>query len=58
MRYDPDTYSAGLLDVIAGYTRRRLPEGESAAWAQDLRALGASDEYFFSLNRYLFVAQA
>ena len=57
-RYDPDTYSAGVIDVISGYTRKRLAEGEAAAWADDLRELGARGEYFFSLNRYLFIAQA
>jgi hypothetical protein len=44
--------------VIAGYARKRMAEGEAAAWADDLRALGARGEYFFSLNRYLFIAQA
>jgi SAM-dependent methyltransferase len=56
-RYDADTYSAGLIDVIHAYTRKRIGEGEAAAWAEDLRALGARGEYFFSLNRYLFVAR-
>jgi hypothetical protein len=28
---------------------------EAAAWAADLRALGP--DYFFSLNRYVFVAR-
>ena len=55
--YAPDTYSAGLIDVIGGYARKRVVEGEATAWAEDLRALGARGEYFFSLNRYLFVAQ-
>jgi ubiquinone/menaquinone biosynthesis C-methylase UbiE len=57
-RYDLATYSVGVMEVISGYTRKRLPEGEAAAWAEDLRALGARGEYFFSLNRYLFLARA
>ena len=57
-RYDPNTYSAGVIDVISGYTRKRMAEGEAAAWAEDLRALGTRGEYFFSLNRYVFTARA
>ena len=41
MRYDPATYSAGVLEVIRGYTRKRVPTGEADAWADDLLALGS-----------------
>jgi arsenite methyltransferase len=56
--YDPDTYSAGLAPIIAAFVpgRRGVGEDEAAAWADDLARLG--DEYFFSLNRYQFVATA
>jgi SAM-dependent methyltransferase len=54
--FDANTYSAGLIDVIARYAAKRLGESEVQAWAQDLRELGARGEYFFSLNRYLFLA--
>lgn len=57
-RYDPDTYSAGVLEVIKGYTRKRVAADEADAWAEDLHALGSRGEYFFSLNRYLFLARA
>jgi arsenite methyltransferase len=56
--YVRETYSAWVLGMIAEFVSGRqgfTPE-EAAAWAEDLRALGPS--YFFSLNRYLFVAQA
>lgn len=33
-----------------------VTEEEAQGWADDLRTLGES--YFFSLNRYLFVASA
>lgn len=56
--FDAQTYSAGVMQVISGYARKRLSEAEVQAWVEDLRALGARDEYFFSLNRYLFVATA
>jgi arsenite methyltransferase len=47
--YDPHTYSAGLIPVIAAFV-------DDAAWADELTGLGA--DYFFSINRYLFVATA
>jgi ubiquinone/menaquinone biosynthesis C-methylase UbiE len=47
--YDPETYSVGLIPVIAGFV-------DDAAWADELTALG--EDYFFSINRYLFVAYA
>ncbi|MCW5620041.1 MAG: hypothetical protein KIS79_02910, partial [Burkholderiales bacterium] len=55
LRFDPDTYSHGMIGVIAAYAGKRLDADLAAAWAEDLRALGARDEYFFSLNRYLFL---
>jgi arsenite methyltransferase len=54
--FDPATYSAGLLDLVAGFVvgRNGLTAEEVHAWATDLRSLGA--DAFFSLNRYLFCA--
>jgi SAM-dependent methyltransferase len=54
--YDPNTYSAGLAGFITAFVpgRQGLSEADAQAWAEDLRAL--KDEYFFSLNRYLFLA--
>lgn len=54
--YDRNTYSAGLLEIIAGYVANLdgLAPGEPTAWADDQRTLG--NEYFFSVNRYLFPA--
>jgi len=56
--YDDRTYSAGLIDIVAGFVpgHRDVTADEARAWADDLRSLGAG--YFFSLNRYLFVASA
>jgi len=51
---DPASYSAGAIDMLAGYARTHLDDATAAAWADDLRALGARGEYFFSLNRYVF----
>ena len=56
--YDPRTYSAGLIDIVADFVPDHggVTAAEARAWADDLRTLGAG--YFFSLNRYLFVASA
>ncbi|MCC7547625.1 MAG: methyltransferase domain-containing protein [Burkholderiales bacterium] len=53
-RLDPDTYSHAMMGVIGAYAGKRLGADMAAAWREDLAALGARDEYFFSLNRYLF----
>jgi arsenite methyltransferase len=54
--YDRDTYSAGLLELVAAFVpgRRGVDAEEAGAWARDLRAMGA--RYFFGLTRYLFLA--
>jgi arsenite methyltransferase len=44
---DPDVFSRGVIPVIAEFVG-------DAAWAEDLERLG--DDYFYSLNRYVFVA--
>lgn len=54
--FDPETYSAGIMELIAKFVvgRDGLTPEEVDAWLDDLRSLGAG--YFFSLNRYLFLA--
>jgi arsenite methyltransferase len=54
--YDPNTFSAGLIGMIAAFVagRQGLSELDATAWVDDLTAL--KSDYFFSLNRYLFVA--
>jgi SAM-dependent methyltransferase len=51
-------YSFGILFAIQRFvaSRPEVGEAEAEAWARELRELGARGEYFFSLNRYLFVA--
>jgi arsenite methyltransferase len=55
--YEPATYSASVLGMIARFVsgRQGIAPEEASAWEDDLRSLGAN--YFFSLNRYLFVAE-
>ena len=45
-----------MIGFISAFVTGRdgLTESDVAAWADDLIALG--DDYFFSLNRYQFVA--
>jgi hypothetical protein len=54
--YDPDAFSAGLIGMIAAFVpgRRGVTEADAQAWAADLQNLG--EDYFFSLNRYVFLA--
>jgi SAM-dependent methyltransferase len=54
--YDTDTFSAGLIGFIAAFVpgRAGVTAADVNAWAEDLTRLGA--DYFFSLNRYLFLA--
>jgi ubiquinone/menaquinone biosynthesis C-methylase UbiE len=56
-RYDADTYSYGMLATLERFAKKRLGQDLVNAWAEDLRALGEAKEYFFSLNRFVFVAR-
>jgi SAM-dependent methyltransferase len=55
-RHDPDTYSFGVMPLLAAYAKKHglVAREEADAWVADLEALGQRGEYFFSLNRYLF----
>jgi SAM-dependent methyltransferase len=54
--YSENSFSAGLIGFITAFVPGRggVTPDESAAWADDLTGLGRG--YFFSLNRYLFIA--
>jgi arsenite methyltransferase len=54
--YDADTYSAGLVGFIRAFVpgHQGLTEADASAWADDLTSLG--EDFFFSVNRYVFVA--
>jgi arsenite methyltransferase len=58
VRSHANTYSAGLIEFVAAFVRGRhgLEEVDLAAWSDDLRTLGSRGEYFFSLNRFVFLA--
>jgi ubiquinone/menaquinone biosynthesis C-methylase UbiE len=54
--YDPNSFSAGVIGLVADFVpgRAGVTEAEATAWRTDLVGLGT--DYFFSLNRYLFLA--
>lgn len=56
--YHCHSYSFGIMFAIQSFIagRRGVSREEADAWGEDLRALGDTGEYFFSINRYLFSA--
>jgi arsenite methyltransferase len=56
--FDSYTYSAGLIGFVSGFVpgRQGITEDEARSWADDLATQGS--DYFFSINRYVFVATA
>lgn len=56
--FDADTYSGGMMPVIAEFVVRHggVEESYARAWLDDLLALRNRGESFFSLDRYLFLA--
>lgn len=56
---DDSTYSGNLIDVVARFVSRGpgIPEAVAQAWADDVRGQDLHGRYFFSLSRFLFVAE-
>ncbi len=56
--YHANTYSHGMIGLIASFVvgRNGVTKEEAGAWAAEFAELGREGKYFFSLNRYLFVA--
>jgi arsenite methyltransferase len=54
--YDASSFSAGIIGLIADFVpgRAGVTDADAQRWRDDLVGLGA--DYFFSLNRYLFLA--
>jgi ubiquinone/menaquinone biosynthesis C-methylase UbiE len=57
--FSQETYSNRLIDLIIPFVVNtgNITTNEAEAWAQDLRKCGQNGEYFFSLNRYFFLAK-
>jgi arsenite methyltransferase len=56
--FDPNTYSVANGEIMADFAvaRGSLTRDQADAWMADLRQLGHEGRYFYSLNRYLFLA--
>lgn len=57
--YHPNTYSNRIIDSIVQFVagKNGIVRAEAETWARELRQAGEQGEYFFSLNRYLFLAR-
>ncbi len=57
LRYQPGSFSADMIGVVArAAARHGVAAREVEAWAADLRGRTGDGQYFFSVNRFLFVA--
>jgi arsenite methyltransferase len=56
--FEDNTYGKGMLGMMAAFAvgRNGVSQSEADAWFAEFAALGADGKFFFSLNRYLFVA--
>lgn len=59
LKYDPNTYSVGMMKVIGAFAagRNGLTQTDIDDWHADAKAMGERDSYFFSLNRYVYRGQ-
>jgi arsenite methyltransferase len=55
--WEAESFSAFIVETVASFViRAGISERDVGLWADDLRGLG--EDYFFSLNRYVFLATA
>ncbi len=56
--YHENTYAKRLLGIMASFAagRKGVSQDEADAWLAEFSELGKQGRFFFSLNRYLFVA--
>jgi len=57
--FKSETYSNCLIDLITPYVveHGEIKKEEAESWAIEIRECGQNENYFFSLNRYLFLAE-
>jgi hypothetical protein len=55
----PNSYSFHLIKLAQKFAvgRQGVTADETAAWADELHALGERDAYFFCLNQFVFTAR-
>jgi len=57
LRYDPESFSGGIIEVTPQLVAKLGGDAaEARAWADELKGRTGDGEYFFSVNRYLFLA--
>jgi arsenite methyltransferase len=56
--YRESTYGKGLLEIMASFAvgRQGISQEEANSWLAEFSELGKQGKFFFSLNRYVFVA--
>ncbi|HEX4592623.1 MAG TPA: methyltransferase domain-containing protein [Bryobacteraceae bacterium] len=56
--FENNTYGKGMLEIMAEFVvgRQGISQNEADAWFAEFTALQQEGKFFFSLNRYLFVA--
>lgn len=56
--FSEDSFSNRMIDLIGPFVigRKGVTTEEVTGWTQELRTIGKQGNYFFSLNRYVFIA--
>ena len=56
--YTANNYAVGMLDSLASYAQKlgAVDQASAEQWLGNLRRLGSAGEFFFCVNRFLFVA--
>jgi hypothetical protein len=58
VEFDHSSVSGVLMKFIAGYVASQgIAASEVSAWKEDLENLGATGDYFFSSNEYMFIGR-
>ena len=57
--FQDNTYGKGMLTMMASFAagRKGVTQSEADAWFAEFEKLQAEGRFFFSINRYLFVAE-
>lgn len=57
--FEDHTYAKGMLEMMAAFAPGHdgINQDEADAWFAEFTKLGSEGKFFFSLNRYLFVAE-
>jgi ubiquinone/menaquinone biosynthesis C-methylase UbiE len=57
--FEDNTYGKGMLEMMASFAvgRNGITRSEADAWFAEFSELNGEGAFFFSLNRYLFVAE-